>query len=247
MVFNENTGSNNLIQIEEGNLPFASLFMNVDFLDIDFDGIKEMILGKYNGRISVYKIETNNSYPVYNLINSFYCDIHNWNGIDPGKANVSSLYINGIPYLSISTALGNIHYYPIHDTTNACQEEEVLATTDIDIKHDYILSNNKSLLISGNLRGGVELYAILNTTTSVLEINNSPFVSIFPNPILKNNLLKIKTNQTEIEYRITDLSGKIVLKGSTKEIKIPSQLKGIYFIQILSKAKLIRILKLIIL
>ncbi len=71
---------------------------------------------------------------------------------------------------------------------------------------------------------------------SINELENMSSVSIYPNPAGK--VLFVEGNDNEIEYQISDITGKLQLTGKTQNsVPIENLSKGVYFLKIIDGRK----------
>ena len=77
---------------------------------------------------------------------------------------------------------------------------------------------------------------------SNIEENKEQGIIIYPNPINKNENLKIITDLKFEKYKIIDISGKIILNGDFNSCEIPININtpGIYILELIIKDKIIR-------
>jgi hypothetical protein len=209
-------------------LPVATSFVinpadNVSIIDVDFDGSKDLLVGKANGSIEYWK-RINGEYILADATylgfsssiagKSPFCTVEDLNA--DGKTDL--LISNQSGSLQIindfrnatdaSPRMTDIIYDPIHETyTSQNLGGQTWATTA------NIFRSNISSIIVGNVLGGIH---ILRAEQSVLE--KTPVIDIYPNPIAQESaILTIKVDQPAAVAAYTALG---------KEMGSPVQLQA---------------------
>ena len=215
-------------------------------VDIDRDGKLDLIIGERFGNLNYYRNTGSVSAPIFNLET---ITLGNVDVKGAGNAGYSRpiMFDNGNGYeLLVGSYSGSIYHYnnidgnlngsfTLLDSTFQSINENIKATiamndVDLDGKYD---------LVVGNQAGGVVLYTQnpLLSSVEASPIRNSNLL-IYPNPtkdILNVDFKYIK-DHPHFNYRILDLSGRLILSGSlisiNNALEISALKAGFYLLQI---------------
>jgi hypothetical protein len=80
----------------------------------------------------------------------------------------------------------------------------------------------------------------LDTNLTVSEVEKLDAVKVYPNPV--KNILNIDHLNNNPNFKIYDVSGKILIKGKGSKVDCSALRKGIYFIKV-ENLKPIKIIK----
>lgn len=211
--------------------------------DLDNDGDFDMIIGEERGNLNYYENVGDASTHSYRLQSETFGGVETsewWTTIG-----------NSIPYLYKDTANKTIllvgsergdifHYDSIDnnfngnfnglDTIKAINRGPNAAPT-----FGYLNNDTQLDLIIGNERGGLSFYYGKEGTAPSTSIKESTIEwSVYPNPF--KNEIYIKTSELNTNYIITDISGKVILKGALNNnvISTDTMSKGVYLITIIT-------------
>ncbi len=241
-----NTGFGNF-QLTAANYQSIDVgqFSQPQLIDVNRDGLIDMIIGELDGTINFLPNSGSTSNPIFDTI------ITNWGGIDVDQSFISTGFSNptlydssGVYQLFVGSFSGIIYQYTNIDSNINGQFNEVNSTVSsiwdggksaiamVDINND-----NKPDMIIGNNSGGIAFFTsdtVENIdTTVVVDINSYQHMelNIFPNPAEKkfsitskyNGLVKIHNLLGQLIYTTTKQKKMIEINSS----KFP---KGIYIV-----------------
>ncbi len=192
-------------------------------VDVDLDGLLDLIIGKQMGTISYYHNDGTAANPVFNLVTNFFGGVYiNQVGYGTGYSTPCMYLNNGSYVLLVGSERGWLNRY---DNINSSTWSGTFTRTDSmyvstyegeNISASVTDLNNDGLydMVIGNYAGGVSLfYGDNNVSTGQnLAMQFSSF-TLFPNPANDNFII-----QTEKEFPgkqtlvVHDISGKEVLR-----------------------------------
>ena len=112
------------------------------------------------------------------------------------------------------------------------------------------ITNNHYVLSYSNISNPILLNkdkTLYQTTPFVFlenrQENTQPKLIVYPNP--SSRYFNILTNISDFNYKITDLSGRLILSGHLKNIDMESFSKGIYCLNVYSKEEFVTTNKII--
>jgi hypothetical protein len=217
-------------------------------IDVDRDGLLDLLIGMQNGRCAYYRNTGTATSPVFsNITNTF------------GNINVTgnpNVFLNGncTPFLFddagtykllCGSNCGRIFYYDnidgnlggsfnrIDTNVNNIYEGMQSALQYMDINND-----GKRDLITSNYAGGLCFFSSKNPIgISEGNYKQDMLLTVYPNPA--NDHLNIALNSAEIrhfDWSITDLLGKEVMSRRNNSINctidVSTISKGIYFLEV---------------
>ncbi|MCX7863118.1 MAG: PKD domain-containing protein [Bacteroidales bacterium] len=103
--------------------------------------------------------------------------------------------------------------------------------------HTYLLSGTYTVyLIVYNECGSDTISQVINVTVTSLSTSNYNDIKIYPNPLINNTLFVQGINN--FNYEITDITGKVIIKGtcSNGQIDITEKISGTYIFSITTDA-----------
>ncbi|MFC2124002.1 T9SS type A sorting domain-containing protein [Bacteroidota bacterium] len=179
------------------------------FIDVDKDGLVDMLAGRSTGRLEYYRNEGSESNPQFVLSENEYLGI-----IDSYvefRRNltpcVADLDLDGHEDLITTDLTGSLRIYPDFRNYDPGSEEptiQVYYNKDFDTMEELrvsyqsfpavgdIRNNENPLLVLGNPQGGLSVYA--NTDNS--SGDQEPFhLTVFPNPMKDTNQLSFRLNK----------------------------------------------------
>lgn len=217
-------------------------------IDVNRDGLLDLIIGMFNGRLAYYQNNGTSTAPSFTLITNNFGNV-NVKG-DPstygsdGRCAPFMFDDNGTYKLLSGSISGRIFYYDNIDgnlngnfnliDTNVNKINIGMATA---LQYVDIDGDNKRDLIVGNYAGGLNFYSS-KSTIGIKELYDakSSSVLIYPNPT--KDFVTIKSNNPlteKIEIEVFDIYGKIILKETTphpyKRQNTSEFNKGVYFIK----------------
>ncbi len=235
-------------------------FSTPQLIDVDRDGLLDLIVGERSGNINYYHNIGTKSNPQFDLVSDYW-----------GKVNVKrnkDLHGNSIPFLTVIDTSGD-SVLLVGSSSGYIYEYDHLFSPDstftlIDSIFENIwngasssvsgvdLNHDKSIdLLLGNWGGGMAIYKNLNTAPSPppppVDTSGELSISIYPNPASKIfyiRFLHVKSSaNTAVD--IYDMLGHPVFRhdypdllgDSVVDIKFNSMPQGVYIIRIEVDAK----------
>jgi hypothetical protein len=217
-------------------------FSTPQLVDVNEDGLLDLIIGEENGNLNFYENQGTASEPVYVLIDEL------WGGVDVRKPLTLTGY--SAPWLMkdadnswmlyVGSLSGFIYQYdPTDDFTglftkltesfSGIDEGGYTTVTLADISADGIPE-----LLTGNDRGGITLYRDASTIVAMNELTVHAGLQIFPNP--GNGLFYSKTEDgLPVTFQVYSMDGKWQMSGSisgsdVEVIDMTKLANGVYFI-----------------
>ena len=77
-----------------------------------------------------------------------------------------------------------------------------------------------------------------NNPISVKEVNYSANITVYPNPT--QGLIRVKTNQNIEQITVRNLLGEIIIQSTSNQLDISNYTNGIYFVEVLTSAELLK-------
>lgn len=265
--FENTAGAGNTAQFSLHTPQYAGIdigtYSHPQLVDLNEDGLLDLIVGRSTpiGNIAYYKnIGTSTAFLFHkDTVNETLGNIH---VEDPGflfgysAPFVAPKESNGKRYIYVGSDLGNIHQYEINiDSLNKgsfAQTKSAIFPTKVGKRTTiYITDINgddaKDYFI-GNARGGVSFYSDV-ITDSTLILNNQSLVAesfdfaLYPNPAQNELFIQMSVFNKDTEVFIYNTLGKKIwsktLNQPKEKIDISHWAKGIYFIQVNSKGKVL--------
>ncbi|MDD3876294.1 MAG: T9SS type A sorting domain-containing protein [Bacteroidales bacterium] len=222
-------------------------FSTPQIIDLNRNGILDLVIGNRTGRLSYYENTGTASNPTFVLVTD------SLGGVNVRDYNMSN-WGYSVPCffkdtlgefgLFVGSESGKIHYYKSIDNnlngTFDLIEEHLLYIYD-GIKtglsvHDLNNDGYKDMIL-GNFSGGLTYYKGKEPEPIGIEsnINLSDSITIYPNPA--NNFIRIESyfhfNQDDFIIEIFNITGQLVLKMKFRqEINTESLQNGIYILKI---------------
>lgn len=217
-------------------------------IDVDRDGVLDLIIGTKNGRLAYYH---NTGTP---FVPAFAAAVNNFGGVNvkgnPGLYGADGscapfMYDDGGTYkLLCGSISGRIFYYDHIDgnlsgnfnlldtNVNKINDGMQCALQYVDINNDF-----KRDLILGNYAGGFTLY----TSTGTIGIKEATadlneLVNVYPNPAQDRVMLRFTEPVERAEVELLDVSGRCVLRqfseGTACTLQTDGLARGVYFIRL---------------
>lgn len=265
--FENTAGAGNTAQFSLHTAQYAGIdigsYSHPQLVDLNEDGLLDLIVGRSTpvGNIAYYKnIGTSTAFLFHkDTVNETLGNIH---VEDPGflfgysAPFVAPKESNGKRYIYVGSDLGNIHQYEINidslDKGSFVQTKSAILPvkagkrttiyiTDIngDDAKDYFI---------GNARGGVSFYSDV-ITDSTLLLNNQNLVAesfdftLYPNPAQNELFIQLSVFNKNTEIFIYNTLGEKIwtktLNQPNEKIDISHWAKGIYFVQVKNKEKVL--------
>jgi hypothetical protein len=254
-----NTGTSS-VQFNLANVQMVNFEMtqpeNVSIVDDDGDGNLDILIGKSNGSLQLWR---NNGAMTFSLIDDAYLNytssvlrqslataIADFNadgakdlllGDQNGNLSIISDYKNAIDN---TAAFGHIIFNPI----DAHYEARRLSGRVWPAAAN-LFNTNKPAIVAGNILGGVTLLRHDNS----LAIPNEPEleqtnVTLYPNPVARKESLFIRSNGQGVG-RILNVGGQVIVENVLFSPDVPGRLptenlaSGVYIFQSIIKGKTI--------
>ena len=256
-----------------GNLPVYSSpifnYQNIDvgdfstpqILDINQDGLKDLVSGNKNGTLSYYKNTGSNTNPIFSHISDSLgkVNVRDFNASYFGYSVPCFFNYNGEIKLFVGSESGNIYSYKnIQNNLNAAF---TLVDTMFFIADSSLHRINEGIrtapaisdldlngfpdLVIGNYAGGLSYYFGTNTPPfwmSITNIQEEIEFNIYPNP--SNNLVNIKLNSSHNQSYLLclkDVMGRIMYQVKITEnasINLEHFSSGVYFCSLIKESNL---------
>lgn len=250
---NEAGAGNPMMLVQDFNTMWSTMDIGVTstpvILDLDGDGLLDVVMGERQGNINFYK----NTGSIFDPMFASLPTVSTLGGVDtdsPGQsigfstpffvptqtgyflvtgtqAGTLEAYDNlsatSTPYSLISENWGNVD--------DGARSHPALA----DIDEDGILE-----MVVGNLRGGLTMYKtqLVDCTVATHEKNLSPLeIGISPNPATNWARITVPTDQ-DVQWRIYNTLGQNMAQGksriSTFSIDVKGWTSGVYFLEVIA-------------
>ena len=225
-----------------------NLFTAPKLVDLNRDGLLDLVLGNRNGKLSYYEnVGTVNNH-------SFQFKTDQLGGVDVtaqgtnlGFAIPEFVDIDSVYHLIVGAKDGYLYYY------NNIDGNLTGAFTEVDTALQFINNgyysapaisdldgDNKLEMLIGNIRGGVSFYESVTVTDVGLNDYHAFEFNVYPNPT--NDLLNIdlkgnaKLQAQPSTFKVVDLLGKIVLEGKLEQnitaINCKEIAQGLYLLKV---------------
>lgn len=216
-------------------------------IDVNRDGLLDLLVGTRNGKLSFYQNTGTASAANFSLVSSSFGGV-NVKG-DPAKYSTDGscapfLYDDGGSYkLLCGSVSGNIYFYDnidgnltgnfnrIDSAINQINNGPQSAVQFVDINGD-----GKRDLIAGNYAGGLSFFSSKNTIGINELAAAAEQLIVYPNPATDRiNIRSTNKFSVSLEATLTDVTGKVLMstKGSNTLSLDCSQLaRGIYFVRV---------------
>jgi len=214
-------------------------FASPQIIDVDRDGLLDIIIGEQNGSINYCQNTGNTNTPIFDSV------ISNFGGIDIENTIISTGYSsptlfdnNGVFELYSGSFTGEVYKYNNIDNNIAGTFDSISALSISDgsksrVAIQDINNDQKPDFIIGNYSGGLSLYSSDSSLISAINIDITNELLIYPNPT--KYLLNIQGNNYG-DIEISNIYGQTVLKSRksdfTHKINTSKINPGIYFLKI---------------
>lgn len=218
---------------------------NLLFIDIDGNGLNDLLMGSKNGDLKYFSNVGTANLPGFKLIDSTYGGIKSNNSSTNGNLNLAIADIDNDSNEDLITVndSGFVYCYPSFKNQNPkyfTNKNIIKVNTDntslgkrLSLVIAELNGDNISEVIMGNQNGGLFLFQLSAITTSFRYENQNNEIyktKIFPNPSLRSITVE---NQKNITLTIIDYSGLEVFKNeifNKKEYTLDILKPGIYLV-----------------
>lgn len=254
MHFFENTApSGQPMQIQLNTLNYQNLyggkFCAPQLLDLNRDGLTDLICGNKNGRLKYFQNTGTQNSPVFSLVTDTLggVDVCDYEVSNYGYSVPCFFEINGEWRLFVASESGKIFYYKnidgnlsgiFHLFDNSILQPVEGMRTGVCV---YNFNGDEYMdLLAGNISGGLQFFnGITPPPIQIKKIEASTAIQIYPLPCKEECFIEMNTPQNQcckIELSIFDVCGKIILSQFTQlpKVKINTSKfpKGIYYCRI---------------
>ncbi len=246
----------------EGNpMEFGAIqpnYMNLDaglvstpfIVDINVDGLNDIVIGERNGNINYFQNEGTATNPVFysnpdTLNNTSF--LGSVDTRDPGYLTGYSapVFIDklGTPIMISGSESGGIKYYDnlmgntngtydkVYNSYGSIKEGQFTRAAVADLNNDGYLE-----MIVGNHRGGLSGYStdIQVGLTSAQELPKSSIAfNMFPNPATSIINIELAEVHTNFQIKILNTLGQVVLAiDNEKLVNVSTLASGVYFVNV---------------
>jgi len=212
---------------KDGNVIDIGSYSAPLLIDLDEDGLVDLVIGTKSGKLTYYKnVGTTSSYS-FQLVSSFF-----------GAVNVSPASPEGysVPFftkttngwqLFVGAQDGKLHFYNnIEGNMTSSGVFDYISDhyLDIDMKaysafatSDLDNDGNLELFVGGDL-GGIEYYeADPSSTLGIKDNSNDSKIKVYPNPA--NNQVTISGCSLNDEVSISNTLGEVIILQNVDEVK----------------------------
>ena len=215
-------------------------------VDVDNDGLLDLIIGESFGKVYYYRNTGNSSTAAYTFITNNFggVDVTNPTYGSPFGYSVPHMYVeNGQHKLMVGNENGYLFLYDNIDG-NLAGNFNLVNNQAFYVYEPYRCSadmedlngDGSPEIIVGNYAGGLSYYATSLTGVETAHSENNS-VSVYPNPASDKVVVEFK-NRTAKEHtiQIFDVPGKLITSVTSNQykeiIKVNTLSKGIYFVKI---------------
>lgn len=236
----------------QGNQISAGSFSAPSFVDLNRDGLVDLVVGTKNGRLMYYQNTGSAENYQFTLINSMLGEID----VDPspdGYATPTFVEIDGEWHLFIGARDGKMHYYTGIEGNLSPGDvfsfsSTSFASIDVDGYSSFAIQDidndgNLELFVGTDL-GGVELFkADPNSSVGIDNIEEyERVINSYPNPFEDEIIIEGVQNGDVV--KLYTMSGKIVhvsiIENNVQRIDVHEIRPGIYFLEINSSGAIYR-------
>jgi Secretion system C-terminal sorting domain/FG-GAP-like repeat len=245
-LFTNNGGSMALSSIQYQAIDVGNA-ATPQIIDVDRDGLLDLILGNAYGTIFYYRNTGTLTNPVFTYVTDLL------GGVDVTKPLVGQfgysqplLYDDGGSYkLLVASEEGHLFSYDNIDG-NLTGNFNLLSNNTYNIHEPYratvargdLDNDGQPELIIGNFAGGLNYYTKNdNCVTGINTVAQQNTISVYPNPSNGNVVIELlSANATESTVTITDAIGRIIaqqkLNAFKNIINLSKEANGVYFVKV---------------
>lgn len=228
---------------------------NVTPVDVNLDGLQDLIVGGLNGALDYYKNTGTAASPVFTLEQENYLALSSTVLRQSPSVATGDLNNDGKDDLIYGDQTGKItlisNFREVADASGSITEIVYNSTLD-----DYIAQNlggriwptianlygfPKGEIVTGNILGGIHVLKHRYPTTGVTGEVAEPIISVYPNPALSYQTLTVEVD-SPAEFQIFSVFGQAVgarvnvLARESFNLSI-GQLKGVYVLRFSVRGK----------
>jgi hypothetical protein len=232
------------LQDEDGAIIDVGTFSAPTLVDIDRDGLLDLVIGNKNGLLFYYRNNGTAANPSFVLTNSFFGNINVAPNSPDGYAVPHFVDLDGNWHLFLGARDGKMYYATgIEDNVNPGQEFDIyvneLAAFNIKAYSAFAigdLNNNGRLeLFAGSDLGGIELFEHdPNSNISVPEESWENQILVYPNPT--ENTVYIMNLPENARITVLNAVGQTLVSeqvtASQIQLNLDDYQRGIYFLVI---------------
>lgn len=232
------------LQDEDGNIISVGTFSAPCLVDLNRDGLLDLVIGNRNGRLHYYQNTGNVNSPTFKLINNNLGGINVAPNSPDGFAVPHFVDIDGVWHLFVGNRNGTMLYAT--GIENQLEPGQVFET----VLQNYLnfsvqsyssfwiedLNNNGRLeLFVGNDLGGIELFEHdPNSTISIESFGKNNEIMAFPNPF--NYKIQLKNLEGIAEVFVLNTLGQLIMQvvstPDKREIDLSKLQNGIYLLKV---------------
>jgi hypothetical protein len=251
--WNNSSGSSGLSVNEES---YSDIDINLGingapfFVDVDQDGLTDLLGGRSTGRLEYYRNEGTDSDPFFVLTENEFLGISD--SYVEFRRNlvpwVDDFDLNGKEDLITTDLTGSLRLYPDFRNYDPEIDEpltQLYHNKDFDMNEEFrvgyqsfpasaILRNNeKPTLILGNPQGGLSIFSNLESSP---DNQQSLTLTIYPNPLKNNNQLSLRLNKDGHVIFYNSLGKQIenpvfIPRNTSKTVEIGYLPAGLYIVK----------------
>ena len=249
----ENKATSQVMDFKSPIIKFQDIdvgrFSSIEILDVDSDGLNDILIGEQNGALNFLKNIGSPGNPQFEPDEDIAPNNNNFGKIDLREGGLQTGFgtpvwfqTNSNEFLVSGNEFGSIKVYefnglenewPLLDANLGNTMNGYRTVPDFaDIDNDGFIE-----MVVGNYRGGLTLYKtdLISNTVNTKNLNNGIEIKISPNPA--NESFNIQTENNGV-WKLFDTNGKLLEKGFHKnnltEISTVQYADGVYFLNFLS-------------
>ena len=224
-------------------------------IDVDFDGLIDLLIGEQLGRIFYYHNTGTASNPVFSFVTNSFGGVFVTNTAFStfGYSTPCMFLDNGIQKLLVGSEKGNVFLYDnitgnlggtfnlVSNSAYGVFEPPRVVPAIADLNSDGLPE-----IVAGNFAGGLSFYsrALPGCPTAINQHAQDFSVSIYPNPVTDRLVIEQTDLQpSQLNIDIYDLPGKLIAHHKSADrknyINLTSASKGIYVVKITSGTSVI--------
>jgi hypothetical protein len=200
---------------------------NPEFFDMEDDGLIDLLVGKQNGALELYRNTGSIGNEVFELVDGEFLGIGRDFTLERINlvARVSDIDLNGNPDILTTDyrGVGNIYFDFLESEIGGSPLPIVIGfENELDGEIESIDFDQRSWPIAGNLfnegnesifaggaRGGIQIFRNLEMGSGPGEGEEGVQLEIYPNPVTPDYLLTLRSN-SNVEIHIIDVLGRLV-------------------------------------
>lgn len=230
----------------DGNEVDPGQFSTPQLIDLNGNGLLDLVMGERNGKIHLYENVGTAENPSFELTNDFLGNVETAEGFSTTGYSVIQFFdMDGERYLMTGAESGKIRLYSnITGNLDGAfnMEENELFGLRNGIRSTVVVTdiNNDEFpdLFTGNFSGGLLFFKGGEPTAVESYFSSEPTFNVFPNPATSDISVSVNQKISGKKYRLIlyNALGKIILEktldGSTNNIAVDHLSAGIYMVQL---------------